>query len=100
MFLTCCNTKCYNAGQWRITASHTAGRALMAFISYVQDSDIPERDRVADDDNIIRIHGVHSRVMRHHFDLYLELMRRRSPLTRRQREMIAVVVSSYNDCHY
>jgi alkylhydroperoxidase family enzyme len=72
----------------------------MAFISYVQDSEIPERDRVADDDNIIRIHGVHSRVMRHHFDLYLELMRRRSPLTRRQREMIAVVVSAYNDCHY
>jgi hypothetical protein len=73
---------------------------IMAFISYVQDSDIPERDRVSDDDNIIRIHGVHSRVMRHHYDLYIELMRRKSPLTRRQREMIGVVVSAYNDCHY
>ena len=72
----------------------------MAFISYAQGSDIPERDRVPDDDNIIRIHGVHSRVMRQHFDLYVELMRRRSPLTRRQREMIGVVVSAYNDCHY
>jgi len=72
----------------------------MAFISYAQGSDIPERDRVLDDDNIIRIHGVHSRVMRQHFDLYVELMRRRSPLTRRQREMIGVVVSAYNDCHY
>ena len=72
----------------------------MTFISYVKDSDIPERDRVPDDDNIILIHGVHSRVMRHHFDLYVELMRRRSPLTRRQREMIGVVVSANNDCHY
>lgn len=72
----------------------------MAYISYLDESDIPERDRVSDDDHIIRIHGVHSRVMRHHFDLYLELMRRASPLSRCQREMVAVVVSAYNNCHY
>lgn len=72
----------------------------MAYIPYVADSEIPERDRVPDTDNIIQIHGVHPRVMRHHYDLYLEIMRRRSPLTRRQREMVAVAVSAANKCHY
>ena len=72
----------------------------MAYIPYVADSEIPQRDRVRDTDNIIRIHGVHSRVMRHHFDLYVEIMRRKSPLTRRQREMVAVVVSAANKCRY
>ena len=72
----------------------------MAYISYAPEGDIPERDRVPDTDNIIQIHGVHPRVMRHHYDLYIEVMRRRSPLTRRQREMTAVVVSSVNSCHY
>ena len=72
----------------------------MAFIDYVPDDEIPPKDRVADRDNIIRIHGVHSRVMRQHLDLYLELMRRAGPLPRRQREMVAVVVSAVNGCHY
>jgi len=65
----------------------------MAFISYVSEEDIPPADRVSDHDNILRIHGVHSRIMKQHYDLYLELMRARGPLSRAQREMIAVVVS-------
>ena len=72
----------------------------MAFIRYVPDNEIPPSDRVADDDNILRIHGVHSAVMRQHYDLYAELMRGAGPLTRIQREMIAVVVSAANHCHY
>ena len=72
----------------------------MAFIRYVPEEEIPESDRVADRDNIIRIHGVHSRTMKCHYELYKELMRGRSPLTRAQREMIAVVVSVANECHY
>jgi len=72
----------------------------MAFIRYVPDADIPPADRVNDDDHIIRIHGVHPRTMRQHYDLYVELMRGRGPLTRVQREMIAVVVSATNGCHY
>ncbi len=72
----------------------------MAYIAYLPFEEIPERDRVADRDNIIQIHGVHSRTMRHHYDLYRELMHGRSPLTRIQREMIAVVVSAANQCHY
>lgn len=72
----------------------------MAYIPYVSDEAIPEPDRVADRDNIIRIHGIHGRVMRHHYDLYVELMHRPGPLSRIQREMIGVVVSALNRCHY
>ena len=72
----------------------------MAFIRYVPEEEIPDADRVSDRDNIIRVHGVHSRTMRHHYELYKELMHGRGPLTRVQREMIAVVVSAQNECHY
>ncbi len=72
----------------------------MAYIDYEEEDRIPVEDRVSDQDNIIRIHGVHSRVMKQHYDLYKELMYGRSPLSRVQREMIAVVVSSANECHY
>ncbi|MEK6598453.1 MAG: carboxymuconolactone decarboxylase family protein [Gemmatimonadota bacterium] len=58
------------------------------------------QDRVPDQDNILRIHGVHPRVIRQHYDLYVELMRRPGPLSREQREMVAVVVSAINGCHY
>jgi alkylhydroperoxidase family enzyme len=72
----------------------------MAYIDYLAESEIPPADQVPDRDNIIRIHGVHSRTMRQHHDLYRELMYGRGPLSRIQREMIAVVVSAENDCHY
>jgi alkylhydroperoxidase family enzyme len=72
----------------------------MAFIEYLPEEQIPLKWRVDDQDNIIQIHGVHPQTMRHHYDLYIQLMRRRSPLTRIQREMIAVVVSAENQCHY
>jgi alkylhydroperoxidase family enzyme len=38
--------------------------------------------------------------MKHSTALYGALMHGRSPLTRAQREMIAVVVSRTNGCHY
>jgi alkylhydroperoxidase family enzyme len=72
----------------------------MAFIDYVSEDEIPPEDRVPDHDNIVRIHGVHSRTMRQHYDLYRELMYAKGPLTRVQREMIAVVVSAENRCRY
>lgn len=72
----------------------------MAFISYVPADQIPPKHDVPDRNNIIRIHGVHSRIMRSHYDLYVDLMRRPGPLSREQREMIAVVVSGINGCHY
>ena len=72
----------------------------MAFIRYIGEEEIPPADRVSDHDNILRIHGVHSRTMKLHYDLYLELMHARGPLSRAQREMIAVLVSAENGCHY
>lgn len=72
----------------------------MAYIPFQPDDVIPPEDRVPDRDNIIRVHSVHSRVMRQHYDLYLELMRGQGPLEPRQREMIGVVVSAVNACHY
>ena len=72
----------------------------MAYIDYVPEGEIPAADRVPDRDNILRIHGVNRRTMRQHYELYEQLMHRRSPLSRIQREMIAVVVSAANDCHY
>jgi alkylhydroperoxidase family enzyme len=72
----------------------------MAFIDYVSEDEIPPEDRVPDHDNIVRVHGVHSRTMRQHYDLYRELMYAKGPLTRVQREMIAVAVSAENRCRY
>ncbi len=51
-------------------------------------------------DNVIRIHSLNPRSMRDHHRLYAHLMRGPSPLTRVQREMLAVVVSAENDCFY
>lgn len=72
----------------------------MAFIEYVPESEIAPEQRVADKDNIIRIHCVHPEVMRLHYDLYLRLMHKAGPLSRLQREMVAIVVSVENGCHY
>lgn len=51
-------------------------------------------------DNIVRIHSVKRAAMRHHLRLYEDAMRGPSPLSRIQREMIAVAVSAANDCFY
>lgn len=72
----------------------------MAFIAYHPEEALPEAERIADRDNIIQIHRIHAGVMRHHYDLYVALMRKRGPLSRIQREMIAVTISALNRCHY
>ena len=72
----------------------------MAFIDYVAEENIPSDDLVSDRDNILRIHGVHSRTRRQHYDLYKQLMYSKGPLSRIQREMIDVVVSVENKCRY
>jgi alkylhydroperoxidase family enzyme len=51
-------------------------------------------------DHIIKIHSLNPKSMQGHYDLYAHLMRGRSDLSRAQREMIAVVVSAANRCHY
>jgi alkylhydroperoxidase family enzyme len=51
-------------------------------------------------DTILRIHSLNPRSLKDHVELYTHLMRGRSPLSRIQREMIAVAVSGANDCFY
>ena len=51
-------------------------------------------------DNILKIHSLNVKSIQTHYDLYAHLMRGRSPLSRVQREMIAVVVSAANRCRY
>jgi alkylhydroperoxidase family enzyme len=51
-------------------------------------------------DNVLKIHSLNPPSLLAHFELYRTLMRGASPLTRVQREMIAVVVSAANRCHY
>jgi uncharacterized peroxidase-related enzyme len=50
--------------------------------------------------NILAVHSLNPAALRDHFDLYKTLMFGPSDLTRAQREMIAVVVSKTNHCHY
>ena len=47
-----------------------------------------------------QLSGLHPQTLRHHYELYIELMRKRGPLSRIRREMIAVVISAENRCHY
>ncbi|MCI0395019.1 MAG: carboxymuconolactone decarboxylase family protein [Chloroflexi bacterium] len=51
-------------------------------------------------DNILKIHSLNANSLKAHYDLYAHLMRGRSALSRVQREMIAVVASAANHCHY
>ena len=67
----------------------------MAFIEYVE---VDEWS--LDPDNILRIHGVNPQALKAHFELYRGAMHGPSPLSRIQREMLAVVVSAQNGCRY
>lgn len=50
--------------------------------------------------NILKVHSLKPAALRAHLDLYMELMFGHSPLSRREREIVAVAVSSANGCHY
>ncbi|CAN5481553.1 hypothetical protein BH10ACI1_BH10ACI1_27790 [soil metagenome] len=51
-------------------------------------------------DNILKIHSLNPVSLQAHFDFYKAVMRGSRDLSRTKREMIAVVVSSINHCHY
>ncbi len=72
----------------------------MAFIRYRPGDELAPRERVPDPDNIIQIHALHPAVMRQHYDLYREVMHGPGPLTRREREVMAVRISALNACRY
>jgi len=76
---------------------------------------VPAEDEVGDDvrelwskpleklgfvPNVLRVYAIRPRHLRLWNDFYDDLMRGESGLTKAQREMIAVVVSAANRCHY
>lgn len=82
---------------------------LVAFIEYIDGADASPtlldlydrfRGPAGFVDNILRIHGSNPPSLTAHFCLYETLMLGRSELSRIRREMIAVVVSALNKCHY
>ena len=50
--------------------------------------------------NIVQIMSLNARTMKAAMDMYGATMFASSPLSRQQREMLAVVVSKANHCHY
>ena len=50
--------------------------------------------------NILKIQSQNPSALQAMLDLYSATVRGESPLTRAQREMLAVVVSRANSCHY
>jgi alkylhydroperoxidase family enzyme len=50
--------------------------------------------------NIVKAMSLRPAVLSRSIELYREIMFGPSPLSRRERELLAVVVSSANDCHY
>ncbi len=57
----------------------------------------PETARV---DEILRVHSLHSAGLASHSALYASAMRSTPTLHKVEREMIALVVSVMNGCHY
>ena len=68
--------------------------ALAGLLPAVEDHDT---GRV---DNIMQIHSINPRAMAAHLALYESAMRGTKSLRRVDRELIAVVVSRINECHY
>ncbi len=50
--------------------------------------------------NILKLQSANPNSLRSSMALYADIMHGDSPLTRAQREMLAVVVSTANGCHY
>ena len=51
-------------------------------------------------DDILKIHSLNPESLDAHVRLYKTIMYGKSPIRRVNREMIAVLVSSINQCHY
>lgn len=51
-------------------------------------------------DNIMRVHSLHPRGLAAHKAVYSAVMRPTPTLRRAEREMIALIVSQINQCHY
>lgn len=81
----------------------------MAFIKTVEENEADgslagiydaARKRAGRVYNLLKIQSQNAAALQAMLDLYVATMRGESPLTRAQREMLAVVVSRANNCHY
>ena len=82
----------------------------MAWIETIDDSKwtgelAKMRTRVVDSetgsvDNILAVHSLDAGSLKAHLGLYLQAMKGTESLPKVEREMIAVVVSKANGCHY
>ena len=50
--------------------------------------------------NVLKIQSLNAPTLRQSIALYIAVMYGKSPLSRAEREMLAVVVSQINECHY
>jgi alkylhydroperoxidase family enzyme len=94
---------------WHGVDEYVRYNPVVAYIAYIEEDDASDElrrlyDRYRDPkghvDNVLRVHGHNPASMQKHFELYATLMRGPSELLKVQREMIAVVVSAINECHY
>ena len=51
-------------------------------------------------DEILKIHSLNPESLEAHCALYVQAMHRPSPVSRVEREIVAVTVSRLNQCHY
>lgn len=82
----------------------------MAWIEVIDEQDAEGEladlyDRVVDPgfgrvDHIMSIHSLHPKGLETHWELYREVMTGTPSLRKVDREMIALIVSAANDCHY
>lgn len=78
----------------KIIDEDDAGPELRALYERTVD---PETGRV---DEIMRVHSLNPAGLESHNALYTSAMRSTPTLRKAEREMIALVVSALNDCHY
>ena len=77
----------------RIVEESEAGDALLKVYQQVKGS----RGKIS---NILAVHSLHPSALQAHMDLYMAIVFGPSGLSRKEREMIAVVVSSADQCPY
>ncbi len=51
-------------------------------------------------DNVMKVHSLNVETLRTHFEMYAAAMHQPSPLSRAERELVAVTVSRLNGCRY
>jgi uncharacterized peroxidase-related enzyme len=99
----------YFAGIFASNWGRQENRAKMAYIKFIKEDKAQGQlktyykkygDPFSGVDNVLKIHSLNPESLRFHYEYYKHLMNGPSELSRMQREMIAIVVSRINACHY